>query len=161
MPLQLPTKVPGSTRAPSRASKPKRRASHLRNPVATDMSRRTRTLGAGLALFMSYGAYATTTVGVDVLSHLQRERAARVGGASASSPPVSELLNQLLVSPTSPYSETVDAPGLTNDVDWPDVLARLPGEVSSASAVAVLHWDLGLTRARPGRDVEPRNGYRD
>ncbi|PTR35164.1 hypothetical protein C8J98_101427 [Luteibacter sp. OK325] len=125
------------------------------------MNRCSRTIAAGVAVFVSQGAHATTAIGVDVLSHLQRERVARVGGATAFSPPESELLTQLLANPMSPYSETVEEPDFTNDVDWPEVLARLPGNLSSASAVAVLNWDLGLTRARPGREVGPRNGYRD
>lgn len=107
------------------------------------------------------GAYATTTAGVDVVSHLQRERVARLGGAEAFSPPEDALLSQLLAVPASPYSATVDEPRFTNDVEWPEILAGLPGNLSTASAVAVLDWDLGLTRARPGRDVEPRGGYRD
>lgn len=125
------------------------------------MNRCPRTVALGLALFAGQGAGATTVVGVDVLSHLQRERVARVGGATAFPAPGSELLTQLLVDPTSPYSDTVREPAFTNDVDWPEVLARLPGDIPTASAVAVLNWDLGLTRARPGKDVAPRDGYRD
>jgi hypothetical protein len=125
------------------------------------MVRRAQLLGAGLAFLGSTWAQATTTVSVDVLTHLQRERFARVGGAEALSAPKSDLLDQLLTNPASPYSATVDEPDFTNDVDWPEVLAGLPGNLSTASAVAVLDWDLGLTRARPGRDVQPRPGYKD
>jgi hypothetical protein len=100
-------------------------------------------------------------VGVDVVSHLQRERVARLGGAEAFSPPEDALLNQLLTDPASPYSATVDEPTFTNDVEWPEILAGLPGNLSTVSTVAVLDWDLGLTRARPGRDVPSPDGYRD
>lgn len=128
--------------------------------MATDVARRARTLGVGVALFGSVGAHATTVTDVDVLSHLQRERVARVGGAQAFATPENALLGQLLSDPASPYSATVAEPDFTNDVDWPEILAGLPGHLSTASAVAVLDWDLGLTRARPGLDVEPRDGYR-
>jgi hypothetical protein len=105
-------------------------------------------------------AYATNTVGVDVFSHLQRERIARVGDEPlprAQDP----LVDQLLIEPSSPYSATRADPAFTNDVEWPEVLAQLPGRLSSGEAVAVLHWDLGLTRARPGQDILPRDGFRD
>jgi len=114
-----------------------------------------------VALLGSAGTHATSTSGIDVLSHLQRERVARLGVAEAFAGSESTLLSQLLSEPTSPYSATVEKPDFTNDIDWPEILAGLPGEVSTASAVAVLDWDLGLTRARPGRDVETRAGYKD
>jgi hypothetical protein len=125
------------------------------------MTRRARALSVGLALLGSAVAGATTIADVDVLSHLQRERVARLGGADAFAAPESTLLGQLLAEPASPYSATVAEPDFTNDVEWPEILAGLPGNLSTASAVAVLDWDLGLTRARPGRDVEPRDGYGD
>ncbi len=127
------------------------------------MNKLAHALGIGLIVMGSPNTDATPdeSAGMDVLSHLQRERVKRLGDPAAFAPPASTLLNQLLVDPASPYSATVDEPGFTNEVDWPAVLAGLPGNISTASAVAVLNWDLGLTRARPGRDVEPREGYRD
>jgi hypothetical protein len=124
------------------------------------MSMRARVLGVGLAL-LAVAARATTTLDVDVLAYLQRERVARLGSDNAFSASESTLLRQLLADPASPYSATVDEPAFTNDVEWPAILAGLPGHLSTASAVAVLDWDLGLTRARPGHDVKPREGYRD
>lgn len=125
------------------------------------MSKHAHALGLGLALLGSAGADATTVRDVDVLSYLQRERVTRLGGADAFAASEGMLLNQLLADPESPYSATVEEPRFANDVEWPEILAGLPGNLSTASAVAVLDWDLGLTRARPGRDVEPRVGYRD
>jgi len=120
-----------------------------------------RVLGVGLALVGTTGVCATTTLDVDVLSYLQRERVARLGGADAFAASESTLVGQMLSDPASPYSATVAEPDFTNEVEWPTVLAGLPGSLSTASAVAVLGWDLGLTRARPGRDVQARAGYRD
>jgi hypothetical protein len=120
-----------------------------------------RTLGIGLALLGSTGARGGSTDGVDVLSHLQRERVARLGGGDAFSTSESALLSQLLVDPASTYSATVAEPAFVNDVDWPEILAGLPVPLSTAAAVGILDWDLGLTRARPGRDVEPGTGYKD
>lgn len=113
-----------------------------------------------LVAFPGMPTLATTIVGVDVFSHLQRERMARAGGDDA--PQAQDTtLNQLLVDPTSPYSDVKGDPAFTNDVEWPDVLARLPGNLSTSDALAVLNWDLGLTRARPGLDVVTRSGFRD
>ncbi|APG03347.1 hypothetical protein BJI69_05080 [Luteibacter rhizovicinus DSM 16549] len=67
----------------------------------------------------------------------------------------------MLADPRSPYSTTRTHPDFTNDAEWPEVLARLPGNLSTENAVAVLGWDLGLTRARPGQDIVPREGFRD
>jgi hypothetical protein len=129
--------------------------------VPSDIARPCRWLVFAFGGIGSYGAQATNVVGVDVISHLQQERVARLGGAEAFAPAESELLAQLLVDPASPYSATVPEPDFTNDVDWPEMLARLPGDIPTASAVAVLGWDLGLTRARPGIDVKVRAGFRD
>jgi hypothetical protein len=112
------------------------------------------------AALASTTATATTIVGVDVLTHLQRERMARLGTDDAPQARQT-LLNQLFADPTSPYSELNEHPDFTNDVEWPAVLAQLPGNLSTSDALAVLNWDLGLTRARPGRDIEPRSGFRD
>jgi hypothetical protein len=115
----------------------------------------------GLFLVAAPCADATTVTGVDVLSHLQHERVTRLGGEAAFAVTESDLLDQLLTEPGSPYSATVDEPDFTNDVDWPEVIAGMPGNLSTASAIAVLDWDLGLTRARPDRDVTARTGFKD
>ena len=127
------------------------------------MNRFVRVVGAALIVLVApeTGAIPGDAAGIDVLSRLQRERVARLGGTVAFAPTESALLGQLLVNPASPYSATVDEPDFTNDVEWPEFLAGLPGDVSTTSAVKALQWDLGLTRARPGRDVTPRSGYRD
>lgn len=129
--------------------------------MVTNMKVLARALGIGLALVGSTGARSGSTDGVDVLSHLQRERVARLGAEDAFSTSESALLGQLLTDPASAYSATVDEPAFVNDVEWPEVIAGLPVPLSTAVAVGILDWDLGLTRARPGRDVVPRTGYRD
>ncbi len=129
--------------------------------MVIDVRHGIRALSVSLVVIGSSFAQATTIVDVDVWSHLQRERVARVGGEQAFAGSESELMLQLLTDPASPYSETVREPDFTNDAEWPEVLAGLPGNLSTASAVAVLDWDLGLTRARPGHDVEPHPGYKD
>lgn len=126
-----------------------------------DVARRAWLPVIGLLFVAAPCVDATNVVGVDVLSHLQRERVARVGGAEAFVTTEGDLLDQLLTDPGSPYSATVDEPAFTNDVDWPEVMSGLPGDLSTTAAVAVLDWDLGLTRARPGHDVAPRTGFKD
>lgn len=116
-------------------------------------------VGTAVATWGAMPACATTVTGVDVFTHLQRERIARAGLDSSDTSMA--FANRLLVDPASPYSAVVERPAFTNEVEWPDILAALPKPISTNEAVAVLHWDLGLTRARPGRDVVPRDGFRD
>lgn len=105
---------------------------------------------------------ATTMTGADVLSHLQRERVARLGAAEALRHSNTGLVRQMLADPASPYSELIAEPQFTNDAEWPEMLDRVAGgPLSSGEALAVMQWDLGMTRARPGIDVVARPGYRD
>ncbi|WP_448096130.1 hypothetical protein [Luteibacter yeojuensis] len=105
---------------------------------------------------------ATTTAGVDVLSHLQRQRIARLGAADALTHSNTTFVRQMLVDPASPYSDLIVEPAFTNDVDWPSLLERIPGgPLGSSEALAVMQWDLGMTRARPGLDIQAKAGYRD
>jgi hypothetical protein len=107
-------------------------------------------------------ANATAVVGVDVLSQWQRERIARLGTGDAFAHSNAGLVRQMLVDPASPYSAMTDAPGFTNEVDWPDIVRTIKtGEVSLRDALTVMQWDLGMTRARPGVDLLVRRGYRD
>lgn len=107
-------------------------------------------------------AGAIAIVGVDVLSQWQRERIARLGAEEAFAHSNAGLVRQMLLDPASPYSAMNDAPGFTNDVDWPNIVRTIKaGEVSLHDALAVMQWDLGMTRARPGVDLLVRRGYRD
>lgn len=116
---------------------------------------------AMLAFLLPVCASAATLDGIDLLSRLQRERVARLGARDAFTTTNAALMGQMLVDPSSPYSATVEKPRFINEVDWPEVLAGLPGNVSSEDALAALHRDLGLGRARPGIDVTPGTGFRD
>jgi len=103
-----------------------------------------------------------TTANVDVLSHLQRERIARLGAADALAHSNAAFVRQMLVNPASPYSGLIAEPAFTNEVDWPGLLERIPGgPLTSHQALAVMQWDLGMTRARPGIDITIKAGYRD
>lgn len=122
-----------------------------------------RILAGVVALAMtSVDSVATTATGVDVLSHFQRERMNRLGAANALGHSNAAFIRQMLVNPESPYSELVAEPGFTNDVDWPETLDRIQGgPLTSDQALAVMQWDLGMTRARPGLDIAIRPGFRD
>jgi hypothetical protein len=124
--------------------------------------KRMHLLGAACVSLAAIDAAATTIVGVDVLSSLQRERVARLGASEAMRQSNGELMREMLVEPASPYSELESSPSFTNDVDWPEILESLPGKrLDTDEALSVLQWDLGMTRARPGIDVAPGDGFRD
>jgi hypothetical protein len=107
-------------------------------------------------------ATATKIVGVDVVPHLQRERIARLGAAEAMRQNNRQVVSQMLLDPSSPYSELQPSPAFINDVDWPDIVDGVPGRrLDSDGVLTVLQWDLGMTRARPNIDVVVRNGYKD
>lgn len=101
---------------------------------------------------------ANQLTGTDVLAQWQRHRIERLGGGQASLSR-RDILGQLLVQPSSAYSASIDQPVFTNEVDWPAMLAstRLDSDV----ALDALRRDLGVTRARPRRDITPAPGFRD
>lgn len=94
----------------------------------------------------------------DVLAQWQRHRIERLGGDQASLSR-RDILAQLLVQPSSAYSASIDQPLFTNEVDWPATLAST--QLGSDVALGALRRDLGVTRARPHRDVTPAPGFRD
>lgn len=107
-------------------------------------------------------ASATTITGSDVLPALHASRVARLGVADVLEVDGATLAREMLVDPASPYSALHDRPSFMNDVDWPSVAADVPGSpLSDDDVLAVLRWDLGMTRARPGVDVKTGRGYRD
>lgn len=106
-------------------------------------------------------AVHATTADVDILPFLQSARIARLGVTEALDVDNASLARDMLVDPSSPYSAPIDAPSFMNDVDWPELAASLPGAMDDAAILAVLRWDLGMTRARPGVDVPPGPGFRD
>lgn len=64
------------------------------------------------------------------------------------------LLAQMLTDASSPYSELNDAPGFTNEVWWPDFVERIAPGLPYDAALQSMQWQLGLTRARPGIDID-------
>ncbi|MGA7440217.1 MAG: hypothetical protein WBW32_19000, partial [Luteibacter sp.] len=64
------------------------------------------------------------------------------------------LLAQMLRDPASPYSELIPAPDFTNEVWWPDLADRVAKGLPSTATLQSMQWQLGLTKARPGVDVE-------
>ncbi|MGN6481547.1 hypothetical protein [Luteibacter sp.] len=66
----------------------------------------------------------------------------------------SGLLAQMLQDPASPYSELVLAPAFTNDVWWPELADRVAEGLPFDATLQSMQWQLGLTKARPGIDVD-------
>lgn len=66
---------------------------------------------------------------------------------------------QMLRTPDSPYSELETSPAFTNEIYWG--LASADMAIPEDAALARFQVELGLTRARPGIDVTPRDGFRD
>src|SRR6187402_3764488 len=101
--FRLSTGPREGSRTLSNVSRPKKRAGRLPCRAVIELKRDVFVFGMVLAALACTPALATTIVGVDVFSHLQRERIARAGGDET--PQAQDtLLNQLLVDPTSPYS---------------------------------------------------------
>jgi len=63
-------------------------------------------------------------------------------------------LKQLLQDPSSPYSERVDRPAFTNELWWEDFTYRMDPASGFSSVLDTLQWQFGLTKARPGMEVE-------
>ncbi|UPG90659.1 hypothetical protein L2Y96_02480 [Luteibacter aegosomaticola] len=90
---------------------------------------------------------------------LHRVHASRLAGADL--PSLAALSEGLLAGSGSAYSAIVSRPDFTNDIAWIDFLDSLPGQPGEAEVIGELALELGLTRARPGKDVPDRPGYRD
>lgn len=98
---------------------------------------------------------ATHVAGIDVVSMLQRERTARLGPAWPAGYGTAALARDILVDPASPYSDTRTSPAFVNSPDWQATRDALGDRVASdRDALGVIYWDLGMTKARPGVDVE-------
>jgi hypothetical protein len=106
---------------------------------------------------------------VDVYRELVRSRVAAVGAANALGYDTRKFQSLFLENPDSPYSDLRDDPPITNEVWWYDFVDGLSIESGdkSASALAMLQWQGGFTKARIGVDVAVdgaairgyRNGY--
>ncbi|QWT19154.1 hypothetical protein KPL74_15550 [Bacillus sp. NP157] len=64
------------------------------------------------------------------------------------------LLRMLLVDARSPYSELVAMPDMLNELWWEDFSSRIAPGQPPGSVLEALQWQLGLTKARPGREVD-------
>jgi len=110
---------------------------------------------AALLLAMSASCHATRVTGIDMVSLLQRERIARMGPQWPEGYGTAALMRDILADPASPYSDTNRSPAFANETHWRAVLDALGDRVASDhDALEVLYWDLGVTKARPGVDIE-------
>lgn len=64
------------------------------------------------------------------------------------------LLRALLESPSSPYSEPTAEPYLVNEIWWDDFVPQVDHGRGTEAVVNTLRWQLGLTKARPGKEIE-------
>jgi hypothetical protein len=64
------------------------------------------------------------------------------------------LLGKMLETPSSPYSELTTKPDFTNMIWWPAFVERMAGSRPYESVLSTLQWQQGLTKARPGIDVD-------
>ncbi|WP_413625174.1 hypothetical protein [Luteibacter sp. Lutesp34] len=110
---------------------------------------------AALVVTMSASCHATRVTGIDMVSLLQRERIARVGPQWPEGYGTAALMRDILVDPASPYSDTNRSPAFAHEPHWRAALDALGDRVTSdRDALEVLYWDLGVTKARPGVDLE-------
>lgn len=110
--------------------------------------------GIALVAFLLPSA-AGASPNVDVYRELVRYRTNDVGVSGAFAQNTQHFVAQFLDDPGSPYSELNDFPEVANEVWWPDFAEGLPvpGPDKVASALTALQRQMGLTKARPGRDV--------
>jgi hypothetical protein len=110
-----------------------------------------------LAMALAACSAAAPTMASTAWGRLRAAHAATT--RDGATPDAAAYAAQLLVDPSSPYSELAPAPAFTNEVYWADVIGE--GGVPEAAVLGHLHVELGLTRARPGRDVAAKPGFRD
>lgn len=110
---------------------------------------------AAMILAMPATCHASRVTGIDVVSLMQRERVARMGPEWPEGYGNAALMRDILLDPASPYSDTNRSPTFANQPDWQAVLDALGDRVrSDRDALGVLYWDLGVTKARPGLDID-------
>ena len=64
------------------------------------------------------------------------------------------LLQDMLHDVHSPYSEIQPAPRFANTIAWPDFVDGLAGQPTHHDVLQTMQWQLGLTKARPGIDID-------
>lgn len=133
--------------------------------LRTCVTRTTGWLCLSAALLASAPSTATPVVGVDVVGTLLwSERSADGSAPGTTARSNASTVRDLLVDPSSPYSDVKTTPALVNSIEWQDVLDGFQAKgLTQQDALAVLHWDLGMSRARIGIDVpvDTAGGYRD
>jgi hypothetical protein len=94
--------------------------------------------------------------GVDVYRELIRYQTNEAGASQAFAQNTRQFLTQFLQDPGSPYSELIDTPFVTNELWWPDFVDSLPLVAPDPydAALKALQRQSGLTKARPGIDVD-------
>lgn len=121
-------------------------------------------LRLALLVALPSAAPAATRADIDVFGTMLESRIGEHGAAVALGRTSADVAAELLLTPTSPYSDVEGAPRFINDIRWPVLLSSLgTPSVTSDEALAVLRWDLGTTRSRPTVDVAvpAGHGFRD
>lgn len=120
----------------------------------------TRRLSVSIMVWAIAALPPPAPASVDLLARYQKERVHRIGIREALSHDDARFASEWLVDPSSPYSEPIDQPAMTNDIEWEAAVGDL-NIIDRAQALDSVRKVLGFTRARPGIDVVPDPRYRD
>jgi hypothetical protein len=110
---------------------------------------------ACLAAVFPTAAFAAPSTTIDVYRELVRHRSAAVGAERALAYDTRGFVSMFLEEPDSPYSELRDDPPISNELWWYDFVDSLAihGDNASDTALGMLQWQAGFTKARPGMEV--------
>lgn len=119
-------------------------------------------LVSAFILFTTPGLVAASAppADYDVVSIMQAMRMERPD-AGRDLPRISDMLTSLLATPGSAYSALVPEPAFIGTRAWRDIAEGGLDKLGLDGALAILQYDLGATRARPGSDVVITPGFRE
>lgn len=115
-----------------------------------------------LGLCVLWSIDASASHDIDIVTRFHQDRIERLGVPAAMEHTNATFIGSMLLDPGSPYSELDPSPRFTNEVAWAELVSSLPSpDIDGDAALAIMQWDLGMTKARPGVEVEVASGYRD
>lgn len=111
---------------------------------------------AMLACLMPFAVLAEENQPPDVYAAIVSHRVRHSGAADAFSGTTRALLEDLLVTPDSPFSDVNAQPSITNAEWWESMSVTLFPQATDAmqKTLEALHVQMGLTKARPGVEYQ-------
>lgn len=125
------------------------------HPIKDDPDMKSPLRPAIVAVLFSASTAASAAAPVDAYNEYLAARIRIMGTTRAIEPDTATFLAQFLQTPTSPYSDLVGQPLVTNTPAWNEYLSAMQsaGVDDGDAALNVLRLQTGLTKARPGEEV--------